>query len=222
MSAKKSSVKQMDSAFCVKLPLFKTFYGFSLGVFQSPWVMVNQAEGGSHGDGASADGGVPQEEALPPDWEERRDDFGRAFYVNHISRSTQWERPTRYEYLYFTKHKPRSKQEFADPHSLYDTCDIITHCFQQNQIWYMIQLPHMDIRHFLIIESSHLAKCSCIDLMLFRYLSCLGAIICDINTIGFVSLNASRVCNALVASCATVHQASMKQNGHPKLNGRVT
>ena len=34
---------------------------------------------------------------------------------------------------------------------------------------------------------------------------CLGAILCDINTIGFVSVDACRVCDALVASCATVH-----------------
>ena len=48
-------------------------------------------------------------------------------------------------------------------------------------------------RHFSIVieECSHLvnsftAKCGCIGLILFRYLSCLAAIICDINTIGFV------------------------------------
>ena len=52
----------------------------------------------------------------------------------------------------------------------------------------MIELRHMDARHFVIIECSDLAngctiECGCIGLMLFRYLSCLGAIICDINTI---------------------------------------
>ncbi|CAH0589905.1 unnamed protein product [Chrysodeixis includens] len=33
-------------------------------------------------------------EALPPGWEERQDANGRTYYVNHIERSTQWERPT--------------------------------------------------------------------------------------------------------------------------------
>ncbi|XP_070542382.1 E3 ubiquitin-protein ligase NEDD4-like isoform X2 [Ptychodera flava] len=31
---------------------------------------------------------------LPPQWEERVDNNGRVFYVNHVSRTTQWERPT--------------------------------------------------------------------------------------------------------------------------------
>ena len=53
----------------------------------------------------------------------------------------------------------------------------------------MIELRHMDVRHFVIIECSHLAngcttKCGCIGLMLFFHdLSCLGEITRDINTI---------------------------------------
>ncbi|XP_050551060.1 E3 ubiquitin-protein ligase NEDD4 isoform X5 [Spodoptera frugiperda] len=39
---------------------------------------------------AIAIGGDP----LPPGWEERQDANGRTYYVNHIERSTQWERPT--------------------------------------------------------------------------------------------------------------------------------
>ncbi|XP_075994306.1 E3 ubiquitin-protein ligase NEDD4 isoform X2 [Genypterus blacodes] len=31
---------------------------------------------------------------LPPGWEERQDNLGRTFYVNHESRTTQWQRPT--------------------------------------------------------------------------------------------------------------------------------
>ncbi|KAI5636492.1 WW domain-containing protein [Phthorimaea operculella] len=31
---------------------------------------------------------------LPAGWEERQDANGRTYYVNHIARSTQWERPT--------------------------------------------------------------------------------------------------------------------------------
>ena len=54
----------------------------------------------------------------------------------------------------------------------------------------MIELRHLDIRHFVTTECSHLAngrttKCGCISLILFGYLSCLGTIICYINTIGF-------------------------------------
>eukprot|EP00066_Takifugu_rubripes_P019350 XP_011608616.1 PREDICTED: E3 ubiquitin-protein ligase NEDD4 isoform X2 [Takifugu rubripes] len=32
--------------------------------------------------------------ALPPGWEERQDNLGRTFYVNHATRTTQWQRPT--------------------------------------------------------------------------------------------------------------------------------
>jgi E3 ubiquitin-protein ligase NEDD4 len=31
--------------------------------------------------------------AIAPGWEERQDYNGRTYYVNHITRSTQWERP---------------------------------------------------------------------------------------------------------------------------------
>ena len=74
----------------------------------------------------------------------------------------------------------------------------------------MFELRHMDDCHFVIIECSHLAngctlECGCIGVTLFRYLSCLGAIIFNTNTIGFVSVCACRVCDAFVASCVTVH-----------------
>ena len=32
---------------------------------------------------------------LPEGWEERRSANGRLYYVNHFTRTTQWERPTR-------------------------------------------------------------------------------------------------------------------------------
>ena len=34
-------------------------------------------------------------EPLPQGWEERQDANGRTFFVDHINRRTQWERPTR-------------------------------------------------------------------------------------------------------------------------------
>ncbi|XP_058824784.1 E3 ubiquitin-protein ligase Nedd-4-like isoform X3 [Topomyia yanbarensis] len=33
-------------------------------------------------------------DSLPSGWEERQDAIGRTYYVNHIARTTQWERPT--------------------------------------------------------------------------------------------------------------------------------
>lgn len=33
-------------------------------------------------------------EPLPSGWEERQDANGRTYYVNHVARTTQWERPT--------------------------------------------------------------------------------------------------------------------------------
>ncbi|KAJ6642960.1 E3 ubiquitin-protein ligase Nedd-4, partial [Pseudolycoriella hygida] len=31
---------------------------------------------------------------LPDGWEERQDANGRTYYVNHVARTTQWERPS--------------------------------------------------------------------------------------------------------------------------------
>ena len=97
--------------------------------------------------------------------------------------------------------------------------------YQQNQIYYMNELRHLDDCHFVFKESRHLANvctttCGCIGMMLFRYLSRLGATICDV-TIWFVSVYVCRVCDALVASCPTVHYASMNQNGRRTLNVQV-
>ncbi len=88
----------------------------------------------------------------------------------------------------------------------------------------MIELRHMDTRHFVSIECRHLAngcalKCGCIGVMLFRTLSCLVTIICFINTTGIVPVHAFKVCDAVVASCATT---DMRQNGRPTLNGIMT
>jgi len=36
---------------------------------------------------------VENSNSLPPDWEERQDNLGRTFYVNHTTHRTQWQRP---------------------------------------------------------------------------------------------------------------------------------
>lgn len=45
-----------------------------------------------HEDGAAAN--LDSVEPLPPGWEEHEDDQGRICYVNHDTRTTQWERPS--------------------------------------------------------------------------------------------------------------------------------
>lgn len=39
------------------------------------------------------DNSLADNEELPPGWEERRTDSGRIYYVNHVTRTTQWVRP---------------------------------------------------------------------------------------------------------------------------------
>jgi hypothetical protein len=36
---------------------------------------------------------VPSSNLLPEGWEERQDANGRTYFVNHLSRTTTWERP---------------------------------------------------------------------------------------------------------------------------------
>ncbi|MFT7797183.1 hypothetical protein Z043-115971 [Arapaima gigas] len=44
-----------------------------------------------------------QPPSLPPGWEERQDNLGRTYYVNHGTRTTQWQRPTaQYDSCCFT------------------------------------------------------------------------------------------------------------------------
>ncbi|GFS06479.1 E3 ubiquitin-protein ligase NEDD4-like [Elysia marginata] len=70
--------------------------------------------------------GVEQgpDESLPPGWEQKIDPSGRVYYVNHESRTTQWERPTEVSTLplhweertdangrfYYVNHMTRSTQ----------------------------------------------------------------------------------------------------------------
>ena len=81
------------------------------------------------------------------------------------------------------------------------------HCESTNIELAYTERHHLDVLHFVIEECRHLAngctaKCDC---MLFCYISynilCLG----DITNIGFASVYACPVCDASVASCATVH-----------------
>lgn len=56
------------------------------GVVQADWAFLDEDMSGPRQN--------QQLPALPPGWEERQDNLGRTFYVNHATRTTQWQRPT--------------------------------------------------------------------------------------------------------------------------------
>lgn len=61
------------------------------------WDILNASEANTEADTVSQNNsayGSSAVEPLPNGWEERQDANGRTYYVNHIARSTQWERPT--------------------------------------------------------------------------------------------------------------------------------
>jgi len=77
--------------------------------YQPDWELVNAPADDSSQDAGAGDGdeldsssvnaGAAENldspaEPLPPGWEEHWDDQGRVCYVNHDTRTTQWERPT--------------------------------------------------------------------------------------------------------------------------------
>ncbi|XP_062712480.1 E3 ubiquitin-protein ligase Nedd-4-like isoform X2 [Aedes albopictus] len=61
------------------------------GVDQNAWSVADQPSPAAL---RSAQATSSNGDALPPGWEERQDAIGRTYYVNHIARTTQWERPT--------------------------------------------------------------------------------------------------------------------------------
>ena len=74
---------------------------------QPDWELVNasadnlsqDAGTGDEGDSVSVSPSAAENldsevQPLPPGWEEHTDDQGRVCFVNHDTRTTQWERPT--------------------------------------------------------------------------------------------------------------------------------
>ncbi|XP_022174853.1 E3 ubiquitin-protein ligase NEDD4 isoform X1 [Myzus persicae] len=60
------------------------------------WQMIENAEvlNISHTPSSYTPNVIEPQGVLPSGWEERQDANGRTYYVNHLARSTQWERPT--------------------------------------------------------------------------------------------------------------------------------
>ncbi|XP_050519993.1 E3 ubiquitin-protein ligase Nedd-4-like isoform X2 [Daktulosphaira vitifoliae] len=60
------------------------------------WEVIENADvsNASHVSSPYTPNAIESSTALPSGWEERQDANGRTYYVNHLARSTQWERPT--------------------------------------------------------------------------------------------------------------------------------
>lgn len=64
-------------------------------LLESNEIAGTQGTTNSQSNGTSSDaGGAGSLSPLPEGWEERQDANGRTYYVNHIARETQWERPS--------------------------------------------------------------------------------------------------------------------------------
>ncbi|XP_058444421.1 E3 ubiquitin-protein ligase Nedd-4-like isoform X2 [Malaya genurostris] len=59
---------------------------------EADWEIIESNNSISSSSNMASGGGAI--DVLPSGWEERQDANGRTYYVNHLARSTQWERPT--------------------------------------------------------------------------------------------------------------------------------
>lgn len=69
---------------------------------------------------------------LPPGWEEKVDNLGRTYYVNHNNRTTQWKRPSSVYVASFAKLKAQHVKRSKDTGkkkcfmTFFFVCDIIS------------------------------------------------------------------------------------------------
>ncbi|XP_033978692.1 E3 ubiquitin-protein ligase NEDD4-like isoform X13 [Trematomus bernacchii] len=89
------------------------------GPEEEPGDMREEAEGWDE----SADSGSqrPQQllPPLPPGWEEKVDNLGRTYYVNHNNRSTQWKRPSNMDVISETESDNQQRQIHQEAHRVF-------------------------------------------------------------------------------------------------------
>uniref|UniRef100_A0A4W6CHG8 E3 ubiquitin-protein ligase n=1 Tax=Lates calcarifer TaxID=8187 RepID=A0A4W6CHG8_LATCA len=56
---------------------------------------------------------------LPPGWEEKVDNLGRTYYVNHNNRSTQWKRPSNMDVISETESDNQQRQIHQEAHRVF-------------------------------------------------------------------------------------------------------
>ncbi|XP_034079928.1 E3 ubiquitin-protein ligase NEDD4-like isoform X4 [Gymnodraco acuticeps] len=89
------------------------------GPEEEPGDMREEAEGWDE----STDSGSqrPQQllPPLPPGWEEKVDNLGRTYYVNHNNRSTQWKRPSNMDVISETESDNQQRQIHQEAHRVF-------------------------------------------------------------------------------------------------------
>ncbi|KAM6987025.1 E3 ubiquitin-protein ligase NEDD4-like [Aplochiton taeniatus] len=79
-----------------------------------------EAEGWEVADSADPSSQRPQLPPLPPGWEEKVDNLGRTYYVNHNNRSTQWKRPSSVDHVISeTESDNQQRQINQDAHRVF-------------------------------------------------------------------------------------------------------
>lgn len=64
--------------------------------------------------GGPAVAGIPEEQSVPQGWEVRVDQYGRKYYVDHLTRSTTWERPKMLPPGWEMRRDPRGRVYYVD------------------------------------------------------------------------------------------------------------
>ncbi|XP_008582400.1 PREDICTED: E3 ubiquitin-protein ligase NEDD4 isoform X3 [Galeopterus variegatus] len=89
---------------------------------------------------------LPTSSGLPPGWEEKQDERGRSYYVDHNSRTTTWTKPT-VQATMETSQLPSSQSSSASPQPQVPTSDAAQQLTQPSEIEQGFLPKGWEVRH---------------------------------------------------------------------------
>ncbi|XP_039544248.1 E3 ubiquitin-protein ligase NEDD4-like isoform X5 [Pimephales promelas] len=98
--------------------------------------MREEAEGWEVTDSADPGSQRPQQllPPLPPGWEEKVDNLGRTYYVNHNNRTTQWKRPSSVDVVSETENDNQMRQINQEAHRVFRSRRHISEDLENEQL----------------------------------------------------------------------------------------